>query len=43
MDTSKLDATERQHLAVYKNFISFSKISIVLTVIVLSLMAIFLL
>lgn len=43
MDTSNFDAAARQHLNVYKNFLTFSKVSIIATVTVLVLMAIFLL
>jgi len=43
MDTSNFDNEARQHLEIYKGFMTFSKISIVATAVVLILMAIFLL
>ncbi|NDA09101.1 MAG: aa3-type cytochrome c oxidase subunit IV [Alphaproteobacteria bacterium] len=43
MDTSNFDSHARQHLNIYKGFMTFSKISIIAIGTVLVLMAIFLL
>lgn len=43
MDTSKFGSLERKHLMVYKNFITFAKLSGLATVVVLALLAITLL
>jgi hypothetical protein len=43
MDMSKLDPATRQHMSVYKGFITFTKAAIIVTIIVLGLMAIALL
>jgi hypothetical protein len=43
METSELNATERQHQAVYKGFITFMKLSAVAVVVGLALLAITLL
>jgi len=43
MDTSNFDSQDRQHLNTYAGFMTFSKVGVVLTIITLSLMAIFLL
>lgn len=43
MDTSNFDSHARQHLATYKNFMNFSKVSIIATIAVLVIMAVTLL
>jgi len=43
MDTSDFDGAARQHLNVYKNFLAFSKWSIIAIIFTLVMMAIFLL
>lgn len=43
MDTSDFDNQARQHLNVYKGFMTFSIVSVVAVTVVLVLMAIFLL
>ena len=43
MDTSNFDNQAREHLEIYKGFMSFSKMAIGATIAVLVLMAIFLL
>ena len=43
MDTTNFDSHARQHLNVYKGFLTFSKISIFAVTFVLVMMAIFLL
>ena len=43
MDTSDFDSQDRQHLSMYKGFMTFSMVSIAAVVVVLVLMAAFLL
>jgi hypothetical protein len=43
MDTSDFNDQARQHLNVYKNFMTFSMISVAVVAVVLILMALFLL
>jgi len=43
MDTTNFDSHARQHLNIYKGFLTFSKISIFAVAFVLVMMAIFLL
>ncbi|MGC6485225.1 MAG: aa3-type cytochrome c oxidase subunit IV [Candidatus Puniceispirillales bacterium] len=43
MDTSDLDTQARQHLNVYKGFMTFSMVSVAVVAVVLVLMALFLL
>lgn len=43
MDTSDLDTQTRQHLNVYKGFMTFSTVSVAFVAVVLVLMALFLL
>ncbi len=43
MDTSGFDEHAKQHLKIYKNFMLFSKIAIITTIVVLVMMAITLL